>query len=273
MLFFFGFFGLFGGKAFGGIGLTFSQVDLSSATDSRSGSHVPSLAEVELESYFIFEAKFTNRSEISPKLHLIRKTEKEIIRDRSSTCLNLVACEMESLARPWIALYNQYARDRYSSAENDRKFCGLTGVAPEVAEMIYVKYKSETLTRLNLFVVLVYLKTNKTEDDACRFFGVSRLTYRRVLWATIRYLAYVMDEVRMDQRFATPPSESSFFQNAFLVVDGTDCPLRRPSKREDRNLYSNGRSKENIKSRYNLKYTIAVQIVTGKICFISGISD
>lgn len=60
------------------------------------------------------------------------------------------------------------------------------------------------------------------------------------------------------------------FKNVSLIVDGTDCPIDRPGNREDRNYFSNGRHKENTYGRYNLKYTLAVQICTGKICYIIG---
>src|SRR5690348_3064393 len=58
--------------------------------------------------------------------------------------------------------------------------------------------------------------------------------------------------------------------NTFLTVDGTDCPINRPTERENRDLYSCGRLKENISSRYNVKYTVACQISTGRICFVDG---
>lgn len=74
----------------------------------------------------------------------------------------------------------------------------------------------------------------------------------------------------MENRFFPEPSKDSLFSDCFLALDATECPLDRPTKREDRNLYSNGRHKENSRSRYNLKYTVAVQLITGKICFVSG---
>jgi hypothetical protein len=75
----------------------------------------------------------------------------------------------------------------------------------------------------------------------------------------------------MENRFHPAPSQTSLFSGCYLALDATECPIDRPSRREQRNLYSNGRHKENSRSRYNLKYTVAVQLVTGKICFVSGI--
>jgi hypothetical protein len=64
--------------------------------------------------------------------------------------------------------------------------------------------------------------------------------------------------------------KKGIFKNVSLIVDGTDCPIDRPGKRKDRNLHSNGRHKENTYGRYNWKYTIAVQISSGRICAVLG---
>jgi hypothetical protein len=74
----------------------------------------------------------------------------------------------------------------------------------------------------------------------------------------------------LNYRFLYPIPESGLFKNISLIVDGTDCPINRPINREQRELYSNGRVKENIYGRYNVKYTIACQISTGRICFVGG---
>ena len=93
---------------------------------------------------------------------------------------------MADLRGPWIRLYDRYCNNKYTSCENDRKFASLTGVVPEVAELIYSKYQSNRLSRSLLFLVLHYLKTNPTEDEACSYFGIARMTYRTRLWKTIR---------------------------------------------------------------------------------------
>ncbi len=60
------------------------------------------------------------------------------------------------------------------------------------------------------------------------------------------------------------------FEGISLIVDGTDCPVDRPQYRADREILSNGRTKENIYGRYNFKYTVGCQISTGKICTVMG---
>jgi len=79
-----------------------------------------------------------------------------------------------------------------------------------------------------------------------------------------------MDEIKFQDRFEPAPDSSSLFQNVYLIVDATECAIQRPSSYSDRMLYSSGRNKENTHGRYSIKYTVAVQIVTGKICFLSG---
>jgi len=55
-----------------------------------------------------------------------------------------------------------------------------------------------------------------------------------------------------------------------LIVDGTDCPIERPTTKQMRLRYFSGRKKDNQYSKYNLKYTIAIHIATGKICAVIG---
>lgn len=71
-------------------------------------------------------------------------------------------------------------------------------------------------------------------------------------------------------RFSPFVPSSGVFKNVSLIVDGTDCAVDRPSHRADRNYLSNGRHKENTYGRYNLKYTVACQVCTGKICYVFG---
>ena len=171
----------------------------------------------------------------------------------------------------WIRLFNYYGY-KYSRGENDRKFKSFTGVSPEVAEVIFLRYSSITQLKFRkyLLVVLHYLKNAPTQDVGSQIFKISRPTYRKILWSTLFFLDVVMDEVKIEERFFPFVPAEGPFMNSSLVIDGTDCPIDRPSRREDRNLYSNGRHKENTYGRYNIKYTVAVQIVTGKICFVSS---
>lgn len=51
-------------------------------------------------------------------------------------------------------------------------------------------------------------------------------------------------------RYLDPLASAGLFKDITLIVDGTDCPIHRPGTREQRNVYTNGRNKENILSRY-----------------------
>jgi len=120
-------------------------------------------------------------------------------------------------------------------------------------------------------VVLYFMKHMPSEDEGSSNFHIrSRKTYRKLLWDSINYLDFIMEEVKMKDRFSGTFATQGPFAGVTLVADGSDCPVDRPGNREDRNFLSNGRSKENIYSRYNLKYTIACEISTGKICSIMG---
>jgi hypothetical protein len=56
-----------------------------------------------------------------------------------------------------------------------------------------------------------------------------------------------------------------------LIIDGTECPIDCPfASKKERLLYYSGCNRNNAYSKYNLKYTIGIQISTGRICLING---
>jgi len=180
---------------------------------------------------------------------------------------------MEITWLPWTNLYEHYKGIKCCAAENHRKFKSWTGVHPEVAEFIFNKYQDAQClpNRTRLLVVLHFLKDMPSEDEGSSRFKISsRNTYRKFLWETIHYLDYAMNEINLEDRFLDHVPSAGIFAGISLVVDGTDCPVDRPQTRDGRNFLSSGRSKENIYGRYNLKYTVACQISSGKICSILG---
>lgn len=177
------------------------------------------------------------------------------------------------MAHHWILLYEIYNGIPCSRAEDDRKFKSFAGCAPEVAEYIYLKYRDdETFKyRHQLLLLLYFLKHNPTEDIGSAMFKIaSRNTYRKRLWSLLYYLDFKMNEIDIESRFDGIVPESGVFKNVTLVVDGTDCPIYRPNTKSDRLIYTCGRPKENTYSKYNVKYTVAVQVSTGKICAVIG---
>lgn len=167
---------------------------------------------------------------------------------------------------------------KWSESEDCRHFRSFFGIHPEVAEVIIRRYGSEYLNRFNLLIVLHYLKVYPTDVIGSHLFKLSRPTYRKYLWNTINYLHSVMDEINMENRFVGHIPSLGLFKNIALVVDGTDIPIERPNSKNidsstlkwTRRLYYSGREKDNMKSRYSLKYTIATQISTGEICYLDG---
>jgi len=172
---------------------------------------------------------------------------------------------------PWKNLYRMFKGVRYSSGENHRSFRAWTGCSPFVCEKIFRKYQNRNYlpNRSRLIIALNYMKVMPTEDEGASSFK-TRKTYRKYVWDALFYLEYFMNEINIDYRFLDPVASSGVFSDITLIVDGTDCPINRPGTRELRNTYTNGRNKENISSRYNLKYTIACQISTGRICWVGG---
>ena len=57
-----------------------------------------------------------------------------------------------------------------------------------------------------------------------------------------------------------------------MVIDATECPIERPSSKRklERQCFFSGRKKENARSKYNLKYSVGVQVSSGMIVWIDG---
>jgi hypothetical protein len=79
-----------------------------------------------------------------------------------------------------------------------------------------------------------------------------------------------MDEIQLSARAYPYLPTQGIFEGVSLIIDSTDFAIPRPTFREDRNLYSSGRKKENTLGRYNIKYTIGIQPITGRICYLSN---
>jgi hypothetical protein len=179
---------------------------------------------------------------------------------------------------PWITLFETYVGS-FSYCENYRSFRAHFGVHPEVAELLYVLYGNNFLNRVDILILLHFLKVYPTEDRGSRLFNFgSRNTYRGRLWRVVDYLDSIMSEIDLNNRFDGEIAKYGLFEDIALVVDGTDCPIERPNNRKEnssvlkwlRRIYYSGREKDNLRSRYSVKYTLAVQISTGKICFLDG---
>jgi hypothetical protein len=174
---------------------------------------------------------------------------------------------------PWIVLYERIVGP-YSSVGNDRGFRAFTGISPQVAECIFDRYfhHKHLHNRFQLLIILHYLKDYPTEENAFRLFKFkTRTTYRKYLWNIVNYLDYVMNEIDLDRRFDGHVPTEGLFKNITMVVDATETPIQRPSKSKlEREVYFSGRKKENARSKYNLKYSVGVQISTGVIVFVGG---
>jgi hypothetical protein len=177
--------------------------------------------------------------------------------------------QWDPIIRPWANLYYYYKGLKYSPAEDDRKFKAWTGVCPQVAEVLFQKYYDPKglPDRTRLLIVLHFMKVMPSIDEGASTFKIaSRTTYSKYLWDTVEYLDDNMTEIDISNRFFPYRPNEGIFENVSLIIDGTDCPIDRPTELEDRLKYSSGRPKENTHGRYNFKYTLACQIVSGKIC-------
>ena len=101
------------------------------------------------------------------------------------------------LIRPWLNLYLKYKRVLWSSTDDFRQFKAWLGVAPEVAEMIFVRYQDQKGLphRARLALVLHFLKHMLGQQEAASLFLITPPTYRKYLWTSLNYLDRTMDEV------------------------------------------------------------------------------
>jgi hypothetical protein len=109
----------------------------------------------------------------------------------------------EHIVRPWSNLFYFYKGVKYSDAENHRAFKAWTGVLPQVAEKIFLKYHDSDFLpdRSRLLIALNYMKLMPGEDDGSSNFQISRKTYRKYVWTTIYYLEFKMDEIDVENRY------------------------------------------------------------------------
>jgi hypothetical protein len=110
----------------------------------------------------------------------------------------------DEIIRPWANLYYFYKGIKLSYTENHRAIKAWTGVLPNVAEKIFVKYYDRDFLpdRSRLLVALNYMKTMPTEDEGSTNFQIkSRKTYRKYVWQTLHYLDFTMKEINLENRY------------------------------------------------------------------------
>jgi hypothetical protein len=76
-----------------------------------------------------------------------------------------------------------------------------------------------------------------------------------------------MLQIHLSSRFCQPPRPRTcdLFENIQIIVDGTECPIQRPTDDDIQWLFYSGKKK-----KHTLKYEVAVNITNGEIVWISG---
>jgi len=186
---------------------------------------------------------------------------------------------MQAIRFQWIQLYENYTNSRYRRETDDRAFKAYAGVPIAVAESIFLDYQHPTYlpNRSVLLLVLHFLKVFPSEDNGTAEFKFgSRNTYRKYLWNAIFYLDSVMNEIALESRFDASLVDYSsipIFNRVFMVVDGTQCPIRCPTSWNDTKRFRmefHGHVKSSATSYYNINYTVGVSARTGKIVYVGG---
>jgi len=160
----------------------------------------------------------------------------------------------------------------YCGTYSEEIFRAHFGVRPLVAQMIWCKYccfASSPFRPSDILIVLHFLKCYQKEHVSASFFRLSKKTWEKRMWTIALFLDWAMDEIHLDDRYIPFRPTRGMFSDMSIIIDCTDCPTRRPGTKVARLAFTTGRPKDNIGSRYNIKYEVGVQIVTGKIVYNS----
>lgn len=117
-------------------------------------------------------------------------------RQKTNTPLNPQQEEYE-FSFPWLDLYKELKSVRCSPTDDYRQFKSWLGVAPVVAEMVWIKYSHSLFLskRIHLAIALNYLKCMPCQQVAAADFHITAPTYRKYLWKTLEHLDQSMTEV------------------------------------------------------------------------------
>lgn len=140
----------------------------------------------------------------------------------------------------------------------------------DMRECIETRKKISRSERTHLFITLLWLRNYFTDDVIAALFHLSNFALNRMIKRTLNALDESLPDIKWptDEEFEQPrmkfidvlPDE---FGNMFLVVDGTEIPVRRPKNRQlQKQLYSTK------KKQYSLTVILIVTL-DGRIKYIS----
>ena len=83
--------------------------------------------------------------------------------------------------------------------------------------------------------------------------------------STLRQLQYLLPAFDINDRMAFEHSRTSMFRNIWMIVDGTECRVKRQKSIYLQRIYYSGKKKY-----HSLKYNVVVAIASGLILSVTG---
>lgn len=184
---------------------------------------------------------------------ILRDTE----RNSSSTLQSSTLME-EILRNSWRESIGRFCADEFKA---------VIGVSLAVASTIWSSIPAAALLAagvepVHLLWFFAWIRLNEPWYSECTRWHVCEKTFRTKVKAILDLLLIHLDEIDINDRFSTP----SFEGLSFAVLDATLCPVHCNRKvwRSQKPYYS---PKHGM---HGLKYEIAVNWITGRICWVAG---
>ena len=156
--------------------------------------------------------------------------------------------------------------------ENFGRFCAgefqaVVGVSPTIVATVWNCIPPEVLLAAGVKLVhllwfFAWIRLNEPWYAECTRWHVCEKTFRTKVKLVLDLLLDYLSGIDVDDRFSTPAFEGL----SFAVVDATLCPVHCDRKiwRTQKPYYS---PKHGM---HGLKYEIAVNWITGRICWVAG---
>ena len=154
---------------------------------------------------------------------------------------------------------------KWRAADKDRRFKALFGASSAVVATLWnMLFEREVQGEpKHLLWTLVHLKVYGSEEVNCAIVGwPSVKTYSKWVWYYVEQIAGLKDNViNIENRFDGLDGVAT--SNAFISVDGTDCPVFEPSPFSTK-MFSKKLNGPGV------KYEVGVCIKTGMIVWVNG---
>lgn len=148
---------------------------------------------------------------------------------------------------------------------NMRVFRDLFGMHPESIANIAHEILDNASKVRDLLMTLHYLKCYPLVHVGSLQWGLHHRTYMNRILEMLHLIDGNLTIELSDRKYHPPLSNRGLFAGIHLIVDGTVCPINRPSNTEDMLYHLSGKHKSVC-----IKYEVGVNVVTGEIVWVGG---